>query len=822
MGHSVRNHISMLEKLVRAYTKFSIKLYIPLALLIAALTWFCLPKAIALFKNIQTDFASLLPEDYASVRRYEEVTDIFGQLKNLTLVIETKEPEKLKAAIPKFSEFLAADPSVREIDWRKRGYEFFDEHKLFFPSKEDLVDLRERIDRRIQREKLGGLYISFEDDEDKKDTFEDLKDKYASQYSGKITSEFLTDDGETVFLINILPAGEKFDVGYFKRFAAQMKERIAEYDLGRFDPTAKIHYTGGVITSTHEYNSLIRDLKVAGIVSGTLMLLLVIVYFRHLRAVLFVFLPLGLGLIWNFAIAYLAIGHLNMTTAFLFSIISGLGIDFGILLNSRYSEERTSGKGLAGALQTMLLYTGRSSFTAGVTTAAAFLVLIINDFKGFTEFGFIAGVGILVILAAYIIVLPVMRTIEERVPVLRRKNYLVTDLRLSRLAALPRRKMLYAMAGTLVVAVLSAAVLLRFDFNFANIRAPNAALDRAQELEHRINPQKAVPSVILVHSMEDSEAAKKAVERVIDENPDTLIDSARNVYSLVPDNQEEKIPTMREIKKLLDDETIEKLVKGKDKEKIEGLKKSAAAKPFSMDAVPDSIKKLFCDEKSGAQNQLVYIFLKSDVDLKDGRLAMMVADDIRDIQADNGKTYHAVSSSVIFADVLSVMLADSPKAIALSLIAVFILLMIDFRNLKFSLVSMIPVLSGICLMLGIMGLVRLDLNFFNMIVLPVMLGIGIDAGVHVFHRFQEEGYGNLPKVLTTTGGSIVMTTLTTAAGFSGMVFAHHRGLSSIGLAAIIGLMSILAINLLFFPAVLSSIWKKGPPEAGAVEVEKGP
>jgi len=813
----------MLERFVKTYTGIFVKLYIPLAILLVALTWFCLPKTIALFKNIQTDFASLLPEGYDSVRHYNEVTDIFGQLKNLTLVIETKDAEKLKPVIPKLAEFLAKGESVKEIDWRKRGYEFFDEHKLFFPSKEDLAELRARIDRRIQREKLGGLYISFEDDEeDKKDTFDDLKDKYASQYSGKITSEFLTDDDETVFLITIFPRGEDLDVSYFKGFAAEIRERIAEFGLQKYDPTAKVHYTGGVITSAHEYDSLIRDLRVAGIVAGTLMLLLVIVYFRHIRSVLFVFLPLGCGLIWNFAIAYYAIGHLNMTTAFLFSIISGLGIDFGILLNSRYSEERAAGKGLFDALYTMLLYTGRSSFTAGFTTAAAFLVLIINDFKGFTEFGFIAGVGVLVILLAFFLMLPVMRTIEERIPWLRRKNYVVTDLRLARLARLPRKKMLYALGGTLVVAAALAAILLRFDFNFANIRAPNADLELAQELEHRVNPQKAVPSVILVHSPEDAQAAKEAVEKIIDAQPEGLINSARNVYSLVPRDQEEKIPTMREIKKLLEDETIEKLVKGENKEKIESLKRSAAAKPFTMEQVPNSIKKLFVDEKTGAKNQLVYIFLKPEVDLKDGKLAMILAEDIRDIPADNGKTYHAVSSSVIFADVLTVMLDDAPWAIALSFIAVFALLMIDFRNIKYSLVSMIPLAAGIVLMTGIMGLVGLDLNFFNMIVLPVMLGIGIDAGVHVFHRFQEEGYQNLQRVLTTTGGSIVMTTLTTAAGFSGMVFAHHRGLSSIGLAAIIGLMSILAINLLFFPSILSTIWNGRPAGQDPDSAEKTP
>lgn len=798
----------MLEKIVNAYAKFSVKFAIPLALALVALTWWCLPRTIALFKNIQTDFASLLPEGYASVERYNDVTAIFGNLKNLTIVIETKNPEKLKAALPAFAEHLANDEKVKEVDWRKRGYDFFDEHKFFFPSEADLLELRDRIDRRIQREKLGGLYISFDDEEENKDTFDDLKDKYASAYSGKITSEFLTDDDETVFLINVLPAGQDFDVGYFKTFAAHMKERIAAYNLKQFDPTAVFHYTGGVITSTHEYDSLVRDLSVAGMVSGALMLLLIFLYFRHLRAILFVFLPLGCGLIWNFAIAWEAIGHLNMTTAFLFSIISGLGIDFGILLNSRYNEERAAGKDLLGALGTMLLYTGRSSFTAAFTTAAAFLVLMINDFKGFTEFGFIAGVGVLVIFAAFILMLPVMHAIEEKLPFLKRRHHRVTDLRLASLAKLPRRSMLIALAITMVLSLAAAALFLRFDFNFANIRAPNAALEKAQELEHRVNPQKAVPSVILAHSKEEAQAAKKAVEKLIEKNPDGLIDSTRNVYSLVPEDQEQKLPTMREIKVLLEDETIEKLVKGEDKERIDSLRKSAAANPFTMEDVPEPLRKLFMDEKTGEANQIVYIFLKPEVDLKDGKLAMVLADDIREIPGDEGKTYHAVSSSVIFADVLSIMLADSPKAIALSFLAVFILLMIDFRNLRFALVSMIPLAAGICLMMGVMGVVGYDLNFFNMIVLPVMLGIGIDAGVHVFHRFQEEGYTNLPKVLATTGGSVVVTTLTTAAGFFGMVFAHHKGLSSIGASAIIGLFSILAINLLFFPAVLASMWKR--------------
>lgn len=796
----------MLDRIAKAYVGIATKMYIPMAILVIAATWFAFPRAVAIFKNIQTDFKLLLPEGYESVKQLDELQRIFGSQKNLSLVLETDDGDSLKEVIPQLAGFLEADGAVKEVNWRKPAYDFFDRHKLFYPAAEDLEDLRDRIDRRIQREKLGDLYISFEDDEDEKDTFGDLKDKYASKYTGKITSEFYTNEDETVFLMAIYPKGEKLDVAEFKKFANHIKARLSEFDLRHYDPTVRVHYTGGVITSTHEYGSLVRDLKTAGTVSAALILLLILVYFRNIRAVLFVSAPLGCGLIWNFAIAYRAIGHLNMTTAFLFSILFGLGIDFGIHLNSRYNEERSGGKDLEGALTITLSQTGRSSFTAAATTAAAFIVLIINDFKGFSEFGFIAGAGILVTLAAYIIILPFMLTLEERIGFIRRRRFVLTGWKLEHIAELPQRPMIIGLACAVAVSIALSAALLRFDYDFKNFRAPSAELERAQELEHTVNPQRAIPSAVLAHSREEADIVKRAIEKRFKRNPNTLIDSTRNVYSLVPDDQDKKIPTMRKIKELLEDDIVDKLVKGKDKDKIDSLKASAAANPFDFEDVPPAIKRVFIDEDTGDANQLVYIFLHSDVDLKDGRKAIALAEEIRDIPAENGKTYHAASSSIVFADVLTVMLKDSPKAIAISFAAVLLLLIIDFKNIKHVAVTMLPLVSGVILMLGIMSAVGMDLNFFNMIVLPVMLGIGIDNGVHFFHRYQEEGYQNLRKVMTTTGGSIVMTTLTTAAGFAGMTLAHHGGLASIGIAANIGMMTCLITTMFFFPAVLARIW----------------
>ncbi len=797
----------MFEKIVNIYTKWMTKLFIPAAIIVIAITWLAFPKTISIFKKIQTDFKSLLPESYESVQRMDEVNELFGSLKNMTLVLETNDPLKAKPMIPKLVEFLEADPEVDYVNWRKPGYDFFDEHKLFYLSPDDLVELEGKIDRRIQREKLGALYISFDDDGgDKEDAFGDLKSKYGGSHTGKITSEFYTNEQETVFLLAVYPVGENLNLSKFKKFAAHIKGKIGEFELKKHDPTVNIYYTGGVISSTHEYDSLMNDLKTAGIVSGIIILLLILFYFRTLRALIFVALPLGCGIIWNFAIAYYTIGHLNMTTAFLFSILFGLGIDFGIHLNSRYNEERHNGANLFDALRIMFLQTGRSSLTAGFTTAAAFIVLVINDFKGFSEFGSIAGIGILITLVAYLLILPIMFAAEEKIPFLKRKRFKMAGWHLERISNIRSKPLLIALVSSMGASILLAAFFLRFDYDFTNFRSPNIDIDYARELEHTVNPQKAIPSVVLVHSNDEALTVGRAIERIKNENQHSLINNSKSVHSLVPKGQKEKIPIMRRIKALLEDDVIEKLVKGENKRKIEGLKKSSVANVFTMEDIPSDIKEAFVHKETGEKNQLVYIFLHSHVDLKDGRLAMALADDIRDIPGDDGKTYHAISSSVIFADVLSVMLKDSKKAIALSFLMVFVLLLIDFRSLKYTIITMIPLVTGITLMLGVMAITGIDLNFFNMIVLPVVLGIGIDDGVHFFHRFQEEGYRNVDRVLTTTGGAIVMTTLTTVAGFAGMCFAHHGGLSSIGIAADIGLMTCLITTLLFFPAVLRVLW----------------
>ena len=129
---------------------------------------------------------------------------------------------------------------------------------------------------------------------------------------------------------------------------------------------------------------------------------------------------------------------------------------------------------------------------------------------------------------------------------------------------------------------------------------------------------------------------------------------------------------------------------------------------------------------------------------------------------------------------------DGKKAAILTLIVVFIILMIDFRSIKYSILAMLPLVTGFVWMLGIMGIFGIKMTLLNVMALPLILGIGIDDGIHLLHRYKAEGKGAMAQVLASTGKAIVITSFTTMISFGSLVFATYRGFGSLGIALFIG------------------------------------
>ncbi|VAX35983.1 Hopanoid-associated RND transporter, HpnN, partial [hydrothermal vent metagenome] len=149
--------------------------------------------------------------------------------------------------------------------------------------------------------------------------------------------------------------------------------------------------------------------------------------------------------------------------------------------------------------------------------------------------------------------------------------------------------------------------------------------------------------------------------------------------------------------------------------------------------------------------------------------------------------------------------------------AVAIAAVLDFRNLRDAMLTMLPPIGGGLLMFGILGIFHIDLNPANLIVLPLVLGIGVDDGVHVVHNYRQQN--GLYRTSSSTISAIVLTSLTSMIGFGGMMFASHRGLYSVGLVLVIGIGSCLFVSLVALPAILSYI-SRGQLSAEELAEEK--
>jgi hypothetical protein len=157
--------------------------------------------------------------------------------------------------------------------------------------------------------------------------------------------------------------------------------------------------------------------------------------------------------------------------------------------------------------------------------------------------------------------------------------------------------------------------------------------------------------------------------------------------------------------------------------------------------------------------------------------------------------------NVISAELRRIVWDDAIRALAIGLVLVFLLMWADLGSVRRTLLALLPLLLGLVWMLGAMALLGFRLNFFNIFVLTMVVGIGVDYGVHLLHRWRETG-GDREQV-GETAKAIAVAALTTVVGFGSLVLSHFPGLRSVGAAAILGALSTAILGITLLPALLA-------------------
>lgn len=779
--------------------------------------------------KVDTDIAHLLPEDNPNVLALEKLQESVGGETEMQVAIKSPSFEANKAfaeaLIPKSLELFY--PRSKDLFFKRAEYrrdtEVLKDNALYLASNKELDDITIWLEDEIEkaREEANPFYFDLEEDEE--DDSGEQAEKFKESYEVLVPSEYPVNKDSTIMVLKFFPTGSKSDIRFLEDMFATYDSLITALDPTSFHPEMQVQFGGRLKRHLEELTSIMNDV-IGSFASGiSSVILLVMLYFFikkyiHFRRgsdhggytlfshvirmpipVLIIGIPLVISLIWTFGITYFQLGMLNTMTSVLFVILFGLGIDYGIHFYARYIELRSSGLTVNEAIYATNARTGEAIIVSGLTTAAALFVLMFADFRGFSEFGFISGTGIILALMTMLYVLPSLLVIFEKYNLILFNDDDPKETHVVRRYPFARSIVLFGLLASAVVVAYSGD--LRFQYDFGKLEPTFPEYEKFKAVAGQVGESsKRNPAYIIADNDMDVQAVADVLRaRAQSDTTSPTIDSIELLqerFPTTPEEEQAKLQAIAEIRELLNNSFIV----SKQDEDLDKLRRASQTRePLSIDQIPDYLKSRFID-KNGRVGRFVIIY--PSVGLSDGRLSIAFKDDVAEVVLDNGKKYYSASTSIVAASMLDLMRTESPYMVSATFVMIFIFMLFTFRSFRWSLIAMLPLLVGLLWLFGIMLIFDLQFNFYNLVVLPAILGIGEDSGVHLAHRYREEGKDSMWEVLSSTGQHITMGSLTTMLGFSGLLFTNHPGLQSLGMMAVIGIGMTLLTSITFLPALI--------------------
>lgn len=670
-----------------------------------------------------------------------------------------------------------------------------------------------------------------------------LAEIFSSNIEEEVSSEYFTSKDGRKLVVMLSPAQSSENIGYSLKAYEALVEIVGK-GRERF-PDVRAGLTGSVPIVAEQYYIILRDLFLTNTVSMALVVTIFSIGFGSIFYALLMIIPLMSGLLWAFGFAYLYRGTITMTTSVFGAILTGLGIDFAAHLLSRFNDEREKGKSVEEAVRASVEGAGKGIITGAVTTSAAFYTLIVAYHKGVEELGIIAGTGLLLSMLCMLLIVPSLLILigNKRIFMKRIRLPQIESLVAEKIIRHPYI-FLFGFTGVSFFFLWS-STRIAFDNNFRNLMPKGMkALEVVDEFEKGFG-RGTDYGLITADTMEEA----REIVRKLESDSMKTIALVESISKFIPEDQEKKrdlLAPMQELLKPLHPEDPRRIEWRCDRAMlnsyIEGFKKmrdmalalkqlSIAGGYFEGEDESEKLKRNFEEiieklEKEGNPDLLSHLnrihireFHNSFLDLKraaspdlltleklpedirntftgkDGKFLIFAypsgsvwvskkfmgefVSEIRSVKED------AFGVPVIFYFQTERILSDLERSAVLAFFVVLLLVFMDFRNVFNTVISLIPVIFGALWMLGMMPILGLKFNFINVGIVALILGMGIDYGVHFLHRFIQEGSALM--AISKTGRAVFISALTTMAGFGAVMLAKFKGLNSMGEALLTGI-----------------------------------
>lgn len=829
------------------------------AVFVGALLVFALAGLLTARLRFDTDVLHLLPPNDPAVKTFTDTIAQFESLDNLLVVVRVPEGAPLdpyEAFVDRLGERLRRLPQLKEVTFKLDAPEdllaSFLPKSLLFLNETSRAALVERLsDQGLRthaselRRQLSAPQALAVKELAKLDPA-GISEVLLGQMGGNRgslqadwTSGYLLAGDHRLLLLLGKPIKPAQDIDFSRELMGAVEKEIAATraewkDIAGEDagaaPEAAI---GGGYAIALSDASLIQSELALNMGSSAIGVLLLFFWaFRRWSSLSYPIIPLGGGLLLAFGFARLAFGTLNSATGGVAALLIGMGIDFVIVSYGRYVEERRGGADVDRALGSMAGTAGLAVVFGALTTAGTFYAFCVTDFRGLRQMGALAGTGILLCALCVLVLLPALLAWSEDRRLARSRD---TQLHLNafgsdRLMRLCQRHPWPAIAigSAITVAAVILAPRIHFEDSMAKMRPDgNPGILVQEEVgRHFGSGFDQMMLVISGNSADEvlalSERAAEGARALVDQG---VLRSVETATAMVP-------PAARQ-RAALAWLAAERATGALDPTRVratfvraardEGLRPEAFAGGLDLLAraltPPDQIR-IEDYAKSPQTRQVLERFIRNTPQGWRGIVYLYPPPQIWKREAppqayalarDLGPNVALTGINVMSTALRERVRREAAIAAGLGILLVLGILWFDFRKLRPALLAFLPLAVGGAWMFGAMALFGIDMNFMNIFVTTMIIGIGTDYAIYILHRHEEsidQPRETAEAALAETGKGVLLAALTTMVGFGSLATSHYPGLKSMGYVAGMGAAFTCLVSITLLPAVLSLIRRR--------------
>jgi len=864
--------------------------------------------------TFMTSGRDVLPQNASYVKRYIEYAKDFGELEDIVVVIEARSFEGAKAYAARLVQELRASP----VKFHRIAYRIdpkqFEGRQLLYLSTDELKEIRDKIfDHQEFMESFAGdpslarllegintqmaaAFVSNLFDLGLNDHALPVDTRFLGVLLDQISTRlerptpyrspwatlfsfgdaaasdagyFLSDDKSLLFILVESPKGEKGSfVGDHKAIDA-VRSAIAA--LRTDFPTIQAGVTGSPALSNDEMSSAFHDSQRATALAFALTLLVMMVAFVRVGKPILMLLVLTVSLGWSLGLITLTLGHLTIFSVMFISIVVGIGIDYGIYFLFRYEEEIFLGRSLREALGLTAARTGPGMLIGALTAGGTFFVLMLTDFRGVEELGYIAGSSILLAWLSMMTLFPAVLVLVDRRHAARPRGQKPRAHQLDRIRVPVLDRLTSYPITVLVVAGVATVLSIRalpsvgFDYNLLNLQAKGT---ESVVWERRIlatTGRSGFNGLASASTLEELRRKQQAFERL------PSVSEVDSVLRLIPEDQPEKIAIIQSFASML----LPVRIGRSSPVDIDRLREALANIKRRLDVVAAEAGKKLPPEiaalrqKTGAvlqrittadrdtaepaltylQSQLYRDFVSKfysvqrnlsptlvtiadvpaelrrkfvgnngdfllqihpKVDIWEREGAQQFVSELRSVDPD------VTGAPVITYEATRLMERGYRQGTVYALILVGGLTLLMLRRLRESALALLPLALGLVWTIGLMSLFDLKFNLANVWGLPLIIGISAEFGLNVVMRYMEGRAHGGPLIARSTVMGVVLNGVTTMVGFGSLLIAAHRGIHGLGLLLTIGSACGLVASLVVLPVILRLLTREAPLAADSL------